>query len=309
MAKDDFYKDKNLSDLLARVLRRKGVAEADVLDARQDVLVALLIWSRKNAVESEAELTAGARVIALNVSKKYHRRRAVRRKRDAGVTGEADAHAPLEGLSAVDPVDAAKALDAIGLMIAEGKLSPKAAAVLTAFADNQTLAEFAEESQQDYAAVRQMHARATAKVVLWLLDHGLADVGVGKLYVAANSLQMAAAGAVAIVLFFVSGVGGGLLPPQPIAHHPVVPVEADAGTAAPVKSPEEVLAETQAKREQARAAIQRAAIAYKRHEWRKCLQEMSGARALDPDAGNDEALRNACAVEEDRESNSKGGGR
>jgi DNA-directed RNA polymerase specialized sigma24 family protein len=293
---DELYRDPMTHRMLHAVLRSRGVAQ-DLEDVVQDVFVALIEWSARKRVESLAALRAGARDIADKVGKSYKKKQRRRAKRDVGPTGDADDHSRLPNPSAIELVDVGKILAEISNLLDTEALTPKAGAVLLALADETTLSEYAEETQQSYAALRQAHSRAQAKLIAHLQSRNIFEVGLEKLHAAGPLV------AVAVAVFLILLHTGRLrsFRNDPVAHDLV---KAPVPEVAPVEPLESFMARTQERREKAAAALIAAEVAYKRMQWRVCIQQVQAARKLDPDSG-DRELETECALQEERMGNSK----
>ncbi len=301
---DEFFKDVNVAKALRGILRRRGVADHDLEDCVQDVYEAVVVWSRKVGLESAEELGKAAGVIAKRIGTSYWRAVAADGRRNVGLIGDPDAKGGLENPSALELVDVKKVLAEINRMLAEGNLSEKGAAVFRALAMGDTLAEHAEETGQSDAAVRKTAQRSKEQVVTRLEERGLADVGLRRL-LTARVVSIAAAVAVVLLLVygaFLRGFGH-----EPVAHHDPLPQgvpDGDAGVALP-RPDQKVLALTREDREKAAGLLLQAEIAYKRGEWRKCIQRVRDARALDPSVDSAAQLENECFHQEEREGNAK----
>jgi len=304
---DDFFRDPKLYRLIKKMFRRtRFTAEAGIEDAVQDVLEALVRWSRSHDIASTEAQTAGASTIAKNLAITWGRDQHVDRKHNAGSTDEADESSRPEDPSALELPDVRKLLAEIDLYVKESGMSEKSAALLFAVADETSLAEHAEATQQSPAAVRKTHERIQKKLVEHVRARGLADVGLRKLLSRAGG-----AAALAVLLFLVySGrlplpesdwlTWGHKLPqkPSPLVPEPRVPP-------GPSAVPEEAFARTQEQRDAAARKVGEAEAAYKAREWRKCLLDLEAAKKLDVTVGTSPALEKDCQDRYNNDSNVK----
>jgi DNA-directed RNA polymerase specialized sigma24 family protein len=306
---DDFLNDAQLHRVIRAILRSKGIPAGERADMTQEVLTELVAWCQRKGIENPAEIKAGARVIATNIGRKWWRDELRDRRHNVGLTGDADEHGPAHAASAVAKLDAQKIVAEIRSMVDHGTLSQRAAEVLLAIADETTLAEHAAETDQSAVAVRQAHSRAMAKLLRHLGQRGLGDIGLPKLLSAATI-----AASIAMILFLVVTGRLHIAGFEPVARHPhqepkVVPSAGVDEQPAPPWSeiPEDVMVRTRENRELAARAVIEAEVAYKRMEWRVCLQDLAEARKLDKTVGDVPALQAECTLQEERAANSKGG--
>ncbi len=283
--------------MLHAVLRSRGIAQ-DLEDLVHDVFVALIEWSARKRVESVTALRAGARDIANKIGKSYKKKQARRAKRNVGPTGDADDHSKLPNHAAIELMDVRKVLAEITHLLETEALTPKAGAVLLALADETTLAEYAAETEQSYEALRKAHARAQAKLIAHLQSRGIFEVGIDKLRAAGPLVAVAIA--IFLILLLTGRLRGFLN--EPVAHDPVRVPAPDVPPQEPMES---FTARTQENREKAAAELLRAELAYRREEWRVCLQHVEAAKELDPSTGDSPELRSECATQEANTANSK----
>jgi len=302
---DDFFRDPKLARIIRALLRSKGIPAHELEDMAQDVLEALVVWMRKEGVETADGVHAGARAVATNLTRQYWKKKGTDRKHNAGSTDQADESGRPVNPSAIELLDVSKVLGEIRQLVANGALSEKSAAVLTALAEETTLAEHAEETNQSPEAVRKTAERAHRKVVAHLHQRGLADVGLRRLLGGA-----AAAVAVAVVLFLLftdrlRGLGN-----DPVAHHdpdhPQAAPDAGHGAAPPPSArPPEVLVKTEAQR-RAEALTLDAEDALKKRDWQRCVDDLRAAAYTDAgDEARLSGLASACDEGSARDLNAK----
>jgi DNA-directed RNA polymerase specialized sigma24 family protein len=294
--KDDLYRDPLLRRLIEAVMRIKNVPSRDVEDAVQDVYEALFKWSQKKGAQTPADLRTGARNIAKKIGKKYWRKRNAGEGHNVGMTPDADEHGKLENPSEIELIDVSKVLTTINEAVAANAISDVEAAVLTALAEETTLAEHAEETQRSPEAVRKTAERARKKIIEFLHARGVSDVGIPRL---------AAGVAIAILLLMVLTGRIRAFRDDPVARDKPTPDAGETLVSPPRETPEQVLARAQEQRDKAAAELVRAELAYKRMNWQDCIQRVEDAKKLDPTVGDSPALLHECAREQEDSANAK----
>jgi hypothetical protein len=92
---------------------------------------------------------------------------------------------------------------------------------------------------------------------------------------------------------------------DPVAHDTRTLDAGEPLVSPPRETPEQILARTQEQHDKAAAELLRAELAYKRMEWRDCIQRVGEANKLDPTVGSSPELLNECVREWEDSANAK----
>ncbi len=156
--------DPDVGKLIARTLRVHGTPAQEIEDARQDVLVKVLVAIKDAPAPADLEqMKALCALIAERHAISGLRKAAVR-ARDIAAGCEVDELAPLTpSVEQRDPVDAGRELEALAQLFRENRMPPDGVDILEGVASGCTWAEIAEplEISEDVAEARYRRMKET----------------------------------------------------------------------------------------------------------------------------------------------------